>query len=257
MVYPVNNGPRKNQLLEGCTFERVFGSKIRTAVEAYGLEDPRARFFVCVEEEGPTAALALFGKVLVVSALPSCSPQPIADLVKAEGVTEVDTNWDQCLELQRRLGGVTESSYYMVYLGDAPEGDFSNIRPGRLEDVFAVLQQSHEYYRTHLTFETWSGELALKLEKGLMELCQLEVDGKVVGTGSIISEDEECGAIAAVAVIPEYRHRGLGSHITRYLMERICQKGKKPRLISGYDEVAELYRQLGFITCGRWGELYL
>ena len=63
--------------------------------------------------------------------------------------------------------------------------------------------------------------------------------------------------IAAVAVVPEYRHRGLGTRITRFLVKRIQEKGKIPRLISGYDEVAELYRQVGFESCGRWGELYL
>ena len=90
-----------------------------------------------------------------------------------------------------------------------------------------------------------------------MELYQLTVDGQVVGTGSIVSEDDETGAIAAVAVVPEYRHRGLGSRISRFLVQRIREKGKTPRLISGYDEVAQLYRQVGFETCGRWGELYL
>ena len=90
-----------------------------------------------------------------------------------------------------------------------------------------------------------------------MELYQLDVDGEIVGTGCIVSEDDECGVIAAVAVVPEFRHRGLGSRISRFLTQRILEKGKTPRLISGYDEVAELYKQVGFETCGRWGELYL
>ena len=90
-----------------------------------------------------------------------------------------------------------------------------------------------------------------------MELYQLEAGGEVVGTGCIGSEDDECGVLAAVAVVPEFRHRGLGSRISRFLVKRILEKGKTPRLISGYDEVAELYRQVGFVPCGRWGELYL
>ena len=60
-----------------------------------------------------------------------------------------------------------------------------------------------------------------------------------------------------MAVIPEFRHKGLGTRISRFLVKRILEKGKTPRLISGYDEVAELYRQVGFETYGRWGELYL
>lgn len=85
----------------------------------------------------------------------------------------------------------------------------------------------------------------------------MDADGQTVGTGCIVSEDDECGVIAAVAVVPEYRHRGLGTRVTRFLVKRIQEKGKTPRLISGYDEVAELYRQVGFESCGRWGELYL
>ena len=63
--------------------------------------------------------------------------------------------------------------------------------------------------------------------------------------------------IGAVAVVPEHRHKGLGAYITRFLVQRIQSMGKTPRLVSGYDEVAELYRQFGFAPCGRWGELYL
>ena len=85
----------------------------------------------------------------------------------------------------------------------------------------------------------------------------MERDGKVIATGSIASEDETCGVIAAVAVLPAWRRQGLGSKISRFLPRRILEKGKTPRLIAGYDAVAELYRKVGFTTCGRWGELYL
>ena len=242
---------------QACAYERVFGSKILTALQAYGLDDARALFWLLLKDDVPTAALYLAGDVLVISACEAADPAPIAELVKARGIHEVDTNWEQCAALQKILGGTTDSSYYMVYRGGAIEESFSGIVPGDLESVFSVLQQSHEYYRTHLTFPVWSGDLRQKLDWGLMELYQLEADGQVVGTGCIVSEDDECGVIAAVAVVPEYRHRGLGSRISCFLVKRILEKGKTPRLISGYDEVAELYRQVGFETCGRWGELYL
>lgn len=242
---------------KACTYERVFGSKILTALQAYGLEDERACFWLLWGDNAPTAALYLAGDVLIISACAEAECAQIAELVKEKSVHEVDTNWNQCAALQEMLGGTTDSSYYMVYRGGAVVETFSDIMPGELEKVFGVLQRSHEYYRTHLTFPAWSGDLRQKLSRGLMELYQLEADGQIVGTGCIVSEDEACGVIAAVAVVPEYRHRGLGSRISRFLVKRILEKGKTPRLISGYDEVAELYRQVGFETCGRWGELYL
>ena len=240
-----------------CAYERVFGSKALTALRAYGLKSETKRFYLCAEPGEPAAALYLSDGVLVISSNDQADVGEIAALIRREQVGEIDTNWPQCAALKAILGGVTESSYYMVYAGGPQEHTDPDIRPGVLPEMFRVLQQSHEYYRTHLKYEIWAADLERKLSRGLTELYQMEQDGKVVGTGSIASEDDECGVVAAVAVIPEYRHRGLGSRISRFLVGRIQEKGKTPRLISGYDEVAELYRQIGFVPCGRWGELYL
>ncbi|MCQ5129374.1 GNAT family N-acetyltransferase [Butyricicoccus faecihominis] len=240
-----------------CGHEHVFGSKALTALRAYGLGDPRARFYVCIKGREPAAALYQAGSVLVISSDERADSEVIADLVRREQITEVDTNWTQCQDLQRLLGGTTESSYYMVYRGPLSHAEFPDIVPGDKAKVFDVLGRSHEYYRTHFEYDSWAGDIAQKQGRGLLELYQLERDGKAVGTGCIVSEDDECGVLAAIAVVPEYRHQGLGSYISRFLTQRILQKGKTPRLIAGYDEVAELYRRIGFAPCGRWGELYL
>ena len=240
-----------------CGYEQVFGSKILTARAAYGVTHPDHRFWLAEREGEPVGALYLNGKVLIISADNGIKADEVAPFVREHGVTEGDSDWQLCQKLLDRLGGVTESSYYMVYRGGPIEGSFDDIAPADLQEVFSVLQQSHEYYRTHLKFEPWSADLTRRMECGFTEVYQLMADGKVVGTGSIISQDETCGAIAAVAVIPEYRHRGLGSRMSRFLVQRIQSLGKTPRLISGYDAVAELYMKIGFAPCGRWGELYL
>lgn len=240
-----------------CAYEHVFGSKILTALRAYGLGDSRARFLLCIKDDTPAAALYLSQGVLTISAGGAADPREIADLVRAEGVGEVDAGWELTAALRDILGGGTESSYFMVYRGGALHDSYPDIVPGELPAAFDVLQRSHEYYRQHLRFETWSADLEQKLGRGLAELYQLVADGQVVGTGSIGSEDDECGVVAAVAVVPEYRRRGLGSRLSSFLTQRILEKGKTPRLISGYDEVAELYRRIGYVPCGRWGELYL
>ncbi|MEG2959154.1 MAG: GNAT family N-acetyltransferase [Oscillospiraceae bacterium] len=240
-----------------CAYEHVFGSKIFTAQRAYGLNRQDAQFFLQTQGETPCAALYLSRGVLVVSATDDCDMAPIAALAKEAKVGEINATADQCETLKTLLGGETEQSYYMVYNGGPIPGNFDDIDKGDLMEVFGVLQASHEYYRTHFQCDTWSAELGEKLEKGLIELYQLSLDGQAVCTGSILSEDDECGVVCAVAVRPEYRHRGLGAHMSTFLTNRILEKGKTPRLNSGYDAVAELYRQVGYVTCGRWGELYL
>lgn len=240
-----------------CAHEHIFGSRALTALRAYGPGDPSVHFYLCRKGREPAAALYLSGNVLSISSDERADPVLIADLARRMQVHEIDTNWTQCRALQSLLGGTTDSSYFMVYRGAPMEGDFSDIRPGVLPAVFETLQRSHEYYRTHLEYSAWSSDLNRRISCGLSEVYQLEAGGAVVGTGSIVSTDDECGVIGAVAVVPEHRHKGLGGHITRFLVQRIQAMGKTPRLVSGYDEVAELYRQIGFAPCGLWGELYL
>lgn len=239
-----------------CSYEHVFGSRALTALRAYGLGDANARFFLCRKGREPAAALYLANGVLSISSDERADPLPIAELAKRENVREIDTNWPQCAALQKLLGGATESSYYMVYRGLPLEQSTEGFVRGDFQTVFDILQRSHEYYQTHLSFATWSADLQRKIACGLAELYQLELDGEAVGTGCIISEDDECGVLGAIAVVPEHRHKGLGGRISRFLVQRIQQKGKTPRLIAGYDQVAELYCEIGFAPCGRWGELY-
>ena len=242
---------------QACAYERVFGSKALTALRAYGTADNRFPFYLCVEDEEPNAALYLSGGILTISASEKVNPEEIAELVRQADVAEVNTSRALGEALQERLGGKLDSSCFMVYQGKAMPEEVISLSPGRLPDVFDVLQKSHEYYRKHAKFDTWSADWERRLSLGLSEVYQLERDGQVIGTGSIGSEDDECGIVGAVAVVPEWRHQGLGSEISRFLTRRILEKGKKPRLMAGYDAVAELYRRVGFVECGRWGELVL
>ena len=182
MLVPLTQPSQFPDFIKACSYERIFGSKILTALQAYGLEDSRARFWILTENGVPTAALYLTASVLVISASETADPDPIAKLIRKENIHETDTNWEQCAKLQAMLGGTTDSSYYMVYQGNRIADDFPDISSGNLETVFDVLQRSHEYYRTHLTFDVWSGDLRQKLDRNLTELDQLKIDGRVVGT---------------------------------------------------------------------------
>ena len=240
-----------------CCAEHVFGSRSRSALAAYGAEHSVHKFWILTENGSDVAALHLNGSVLTVVKSGTIGTEDIVQLTKDFEIHEIDCDWDLCEVLHGILGGVTESSYYMEYKGSRLDTDFYDIKPADLKDVYSVLQQSHEYYRTHLKFEPWADNLTKLAGCGAAEVYQLERDGKPIGTGSVISRDDTHAAIAAVAVIPEYRLQGIGSYITKFLINQIIDMGKTPCLISGYDEVAELYKKIDFVAYGRWGELYI
>lgn len=240
-----------------CAIEPIYGSKCLSGRLCYGDDDPAATFWVGLAEGTPSSAMMLSNGVLTCSSDSRLPPEELLAFLQEQQVHELDTNREDCLAIHALAGGSIESSYYMYYRKDScPPSTLPLFACQDLRQVFSVLQQSHEFYRTHYQYDTWSADLLRRIHAGATEVYQLDLDGQPVGTGMIVSEDDRHAVLAAVAVIPAYRHRGIGSEITRFLVNRILEKGKIPCLISGYDAVAELYRQVGFQTEGRWGEWY-
>jgi len=233
--------------LQACAAEHVMGSRIAAALRADG---PESGLFLF----RPGLALLFADGVVTVAA---GQEETLAADELPEGAREVDGPEALCRALHDRLGGELESSYFMRYAGGPLAAEDPAMTPGEAETVFAILQGSHEFYRTHLRYEPWRRALEARRALGLAEAWQLAVDGRPVGTGSLVSQDDECCVIGELAVLPPWRSRGLGSRMTRFLAGRALAQGKTPRLMAGYDEVAGMYEKLGFVPEGRWGELYL
>jgi ribosomal protein S18 acetylase RimI-like enzyme len=77
-----------------------------------------------------------------------------------------------------------------------------------------------------------------------------EVEGKVVGT-IMAGYDGHRGWIYSLAVLPEYRGRGLGSQLLRYAEERLkllgCPKINL-QIMQGNEAVEAFYRKLAYET---------
>lgn len=233
--------------LEACAAEHVRGARIVSALRVLG---PAQGVFYL--HDG--MAMYLEDGVLLIAAPPEAELAP--DLLPPD-LREIHGPEHLCRELQKRLGGELDSSCFMKYSGaDLLAEDPAMVRADA-DTVFAILQGSHPYYRAHLRYEPWLEVLKAHIRAGQTEVWQLRAGGTWAGTGALSYRDDECCVLGEIAVLPAFRRRGLGSRITRHLTARALAQGKTPRLMAGYDEVAEMYRRLGFEPTGRWGELFL
>lgn len=237
-----------------CSAERLFGSRSLCAHTAGTAES----FYLAGDIP---AALSLSGGVLTVVSpgLPPLDPI-LSFILERPEIGEIDGTLAFCAALRERMGGELESSWFMrcdTPRFPAPDPSLRISSDPPPEEIFSVLQQSHPFYREHLRFAPWAEECSRWRALGLTELYGLLWEGHWVGTGRILSQDDAAGAIGAVAVIPSARGRGFGRQISAFLTRRVLELGKTPVLISGYDEVAALYRSIGYTEQGRWGELYL
>jgi len=56
--------------------------------------------------------------------------------------------------------------------------------------------------------------------------------------------------IGRVVVLPEYRHKGIGSKVVEACEEWAVELGYKKAVVESRDNKIEFYKQLGYVTCG-------
>ena len=74
-----------------------------------------------------------------------------------------------------------------------------------------------------------------------------DVDDKPIGTGRLLPD----GHIGRMAVVKEWRRRGVGAEILEALVAEARKRGHAEVLVSAQLQAAEFYRELGFVAEGK------
>ena len=72
------------------------------------------------------------------------------------------------------------------------------------------------------------------------------IDGKAVGTGRLLPD----GHIGRMAVLPDYRSRGIGSAVLRKLIKAAGDRGDRQVILASQVHAALFYERFGFQTHG-------
>ncbi len=74
-----------------------------------------------------------------------------------------------------------------------------------------------------------------------------DVDGKAIGTGRLLPD----GHIGRMAVVQEWRRRGIGAEILEALTSEARKRGHAEVVLSAQLQAAEFYREQGFVAEGK------
>ena len=74
-----------------------------------------------------------------------------------------------------------------------------------------------------------------------------DVDGKAIGTGRLLPD----GHIGRMAVVKEWRRRGIGAEILHALIAEARKRGHVEVVVSAQLQAAEFYREQGFAAEGK------
>jgi predicted GNAT family N-acyltransferase len=85
------------------------------------------------------------------------------------------------------------------------------------------------------------------LDANCMHAIAYDADGKAIGTGRLLPD----GRIGRMAVVAEWRRRGIGAEILAALIEEARKRGHAEVVVSAQLRAAEFYRDAGFVAEGK------
>lgn len=85
------------------------------------------------------------------------------------------------------------------------------------------------------------------LDASCVHAVAFDVDGKPIGTGRLLPD----GTIGRMAVIKEWRRRGIGAEILQALSDEARKRGHTTVTVSAQLQAAEFYREQGFAAEGK------
>jgi len=85
------------------------------------------------------------------------------------------------------------------------------------------------------------------LDASCVHAVAFDVDGKPIGTGRLLPD----GHIGRMAVVKEWRRRGIGVEILQALMAEARKRGHGEVVVSAQLQAAEFYREQGFVAEGK------
>ncbi len=119
---------------------------------------------------------------------------------------------------------------------------------------FDVLKAADPYYKD-ISYEEYYCDVFYR-QKLPARLFLAEFSGKNAATAAIMHEYKKVSIISDVAVLGDFRRRGLASSITAKVSEILISEGKIPTLMCTERCVQKLYKKIGFKPEKKFSMLY-
>ena len=217
--------------------------KINALVAAYGTTAPFLRVYA-----GETATLAIMDGDAV---LDGDSEEARLFLTMDPSVRRVRTDEINA----RRLAAMWQTD---ALCGDVmtPAATMTvdpAVEPLSPRDYWAVIQAV--FGDALPAFDAWYTDVSHRWRHEQCRLVGIRESGQPVAVAMTTAEDPHRGVIGAVATLPTHRGRGYAGRIVTSLATTLEAAGKTVYLSPKNEYARALYERLGFIPCGRYGQV--
>ena len=199
-----------------------------------------------------TGAIARSGTNFIVFLTDECDMEEVSSFMRVAGASSVLCSGKYKLELfgsKSVSGSVLSKSEIFEIIDDSAE----IIEPDIKSAYELIVKCADENFRPPV-FEDFYVDVNHKLRHHAMRMYGITESNNLVAVAMTVAESNQGAVLGAVSCDPEYRKKGYGSTIVKYITNRLISENKTVFLHRAKNANVSFYNNLGFIETGSWRE---
>lgn len=204
--------------------------------------------------EKTVGVMCRYGGAITVCLFKKADLDELCGFLSAAGVTSVECNSVLGKKLAKalKMRKIDGRSFY----NPRPKNylDYASLETENVSGFFDVLKAADDYYKD-ISYEEYYCDVFYR-QKLPARLFLTKYSGKNAATAAIMHGYKNISIISDVAVLGDFRRRGLASSITGRVCEILLSEGKIPTLMCTEKCVQKLYRKIGFKPLEKFSMLY-
>ena len=255
MIISALEGDNFIEIINGISKTDPFACRIISLYNSYSPDLVFVDYWLLQSDDGEyTGAIARNGSNFILFLTEHSDIDEVSSFMRVAGASAVICDGSYLLELNgcKSLKGVVlmRNSAF-----DDDDGELAFYEPD-IKAVYDMIVKSADENFTPPPFDDFYVDVNHKLRHNTARLVGIEEDGVCAASAMTVAESETGAVIGAVSCDPDYRRRGYGSALIKYLTNLLVAENKAVYLHRAQNANVDFYKNLGFEEYGTWREYY-
>lgn len=226
-----------------------YGCRIMSIYNTYNYNLPFVDFWVQFIEGKPVSLISRLESAFIMRLSEESDMDEISSFARVSGAGSVicDASFGLKCNLSKKSGPIL----YSDKLFDISKS-FEVYSPDTKE-VYSVICKSASENFAVPSYESFMLDVNHKLNQRSIRMYAVKED-KAAACIMTLAESKDSAVLGALATDPDYRHKGYGAFLIKYINNVLVSEGKRVYLHRAPSENVAFYNKLGFKEYGKWAE---
>lgn len=226
-----------------------FGCRIKALYNTYDYSLAFVDFWIQIINDVPVSLIGRLETSFILMLTDKSDLDEISAFIRVSGAENVICNGKYKLDCNmKRIEGPI---YYCDSLMEN-ERSFIVFNP-HVKDVYNLISKYRSENFNVPSYESFALDVAHKLSKNTVRIYGIG-DSQLISCIMTLAETNDSAVLGALATDPDFKRRGHGAYLIKYINNVLVKEGKTVFLHRAPNENAEFYNKLGFSEYGAWAE---